>query len=293
MSTRAMSLKTVLISLLIVIAEINPSVWAQGPTIPDVVDVPAGEFLAGSTASEREYGYRLDEVAYGHDLTRKRGWYDRERPRSTLRLPGYQIMTNLVTNATYHRFVAETGWTAPWISEAAWKRQGLIHPYERVRKFLWRDGRPPKGREDHPVVLVNWHDANAFARWLSAESGETWRLPTEEEWEKAARGRKGNIFPWGNRWNPKFLNSQDEGPFDTVAAGSFSKGASPFGMLDGAGQVFEWTSARGGEGRHLVKGGSWDDKGCGVCRAAARHARPDTIRHILIGFRLVRIPSRE
>jgi formylglycine-generating enzyme required for sulfatase activity len=69
--------------------------------------------------------------------------------------------------------------------------------------------------------------------------------------------------------------------------GNFPKGASPFGLLDAAGQVFEWTATAAGAGRYLVKGGSWDDKGCGVCRPAARHARAEGIKHILIGFRLV------
>ena len=69
--------------------------------------------------------------------------------------------------------------------------------------------------------------------------------------------------------------------------GSYPSGASPFGLLDGAGQVFEWTSTPKGKSRYLVKGGSWDDKGCGVCRPAARHGRPKYIKHILIGFRLV------
>ena len=69
-------------------------------------------------------------------------------------------------------------------------------------------------------------------------------------------------------------------------------GESPFGLRDAAGQVFEWTRTGAGKGRHIVKGGSWDDKGCGICRPAARHSRPDTLKHILIGFRLVSEPSR-
>jgi formylglycine-generating enzyme required for sulfatase activity len=73
-----------------------------------------------------------------------------------------------------------------------------------------------------------------------------------------------------------------------MAVGTFPLGASPFGLLDAAGQVFEWTGTAKGKTRYLVKGGSWDDKGCGICRPAARHSRPAAIKHILIGFRLVR-----
>lgn len=76
-----------------------------------------------------------------------------------------------------------------------------------------------------------------------------------------------------------------------MAVGSFPSGASPYGALDMAGQVFEWTASEGNPGRFIVKGGSWDDKGCGVCRAAARHTRPAEVRHILIGFRLVLNPD--
>jgi formylglycine-generating enzyme required for sulfatase activity len=84
------------------------------------------------------------------------------------------------------------------------------------------------------------------------------------------------------------LNSHDRGGFDTVPVGRYPRGASAFGLLDAAGQVFEWTATAHGRGHYTVKGGSWDDKGCGVCRPAARHGRPQNIRHILIGFRLVR-----
>ena len=92
----------------------------------------------------------------------------------------------------------------------------------------------------------------------------------------------------GNAFDPARLNSHDRGPFDTMAVGRFPRGASPYGVLDAAGQVFEWTAATAGRDRFIVKGGSWDDKGCGVCRPAARHSRPARIKHILIGFRLVR-----
>jgi formylglycine-generating enzyme required for sulfatase activity len=70
--------------------------------------------------------------------------------------------------------------------------------------------------------------------------------------------------------------------------GRFAAGASPYGVLDAAGQVFEWTATADGAERFVVKGGSWDDKGCGVCRPAARHSRPQSLKHILIGFRVVR-----
>ncbi len=172
------------------------------------------------------------------------------------------------------------------MDEATWRSYGLIHPYARTRRHAWIGGEPPEGRPDHPVVLVSHDDARAYATWLSEVTGLTWRLPTWQEWEKAARGLDGRVFPWGDDWDPARLNSHDEGPFDTLPVGSFPEGASPFGLLDPAGQVFEWTASETKPGRFEVRGGSWDDSGCGVCRPAARHSRPQGLKHILIGFRL-------
>ena len=130
-------------------------------------------------------------------------------------------------------------------------------------------------------------DATAYAAWLSIETGEVWRLPSEKEWEKAVRGTDGRLFPWGDTFDAARLNSHDSGPFDTLPVGTYPAGAGPFGLLDGAGQVFEWTATPAPGGRYFVKGGSWDDRGCGVCRPAARHGRPAALKHILVGFRLV------
>lgn len=255
---------------------------------PGLIRVPAGAFITGSDRAEREAGYRLDEIAYGHSVTRKQQWYESERERQTLTLPAYSISRTLITNAQYAKFVSATVHRAPDVGEKTWRSYGLVHPWPQTRRFAWTDGTPPGGRGDHPVVLVSRGDAEAYAAWLSKATGHTWRLPTELEWEKAARGVDGRRFPWGNAFAPKLLNSHDAGTFDTLPVGSFPEGASPFGMLDPAGQVFEWTSTLSSAGRAIVKGGSWDDKGCGVCRPAARHGRPPDLKHILIGFRLVR-----
>lgn len=221
-------------------------------------------------------------------ITRRERWYEAERPRRRVSLRAYAITLTPVTNRQYAAFVADTGYRAPDVDRATWDAYGLAHPYERTRRYAWREGKPPAGREDHPVVLVSLADAVAYAEWLSRKTGMRWRLPTELEWEKAARGTDGRAFPWGAEFDPARLNSHDAGPFDTTRAGAYPGGASPFGVLDAAGQVYEWTATLAAPGRAIVKGGSWDDKGCGVCRPAARHARPVELRHILIGFRLVR-----
>lgn len=256
--------------------------------VPATVVVPAGPFIMGSDKSEREIAYRLDEAAYGHSRTRQWGWYERESARSRVSLGRFQITKTPITNAQYAFFRSDTGHPAPEVDKATWEGYGLIHPYSRTRRHAWTEGRVPPGRDMHPVVLVSHDDARAYADWLSRRTGQVWRLPSQAEWEKAARGTDGRIFPWGNRYDPGLLNSHDAGPFDTLPVGRFPKGASPFGVLDMAGQVFEWTATPTGRGRFIVKGGSWDDKGCGVCRPAAGHGRPYDLKHILIGFRLVR-----
>lgn len=282
------SLRGLAVAWVLVLA---PGAAADDAVPPAMVSVPAGPFISGSDREEREYAYSLDEKAYGHSVTRNNKWYENELPRAERKTAVFDIMTNLVTNADYARFVDETGHPPPTVDRATWKSYRLIHPYERSLKFQWHDGKMPQGRGNHPVTMVTVADANAFAAWLSEKTGHRWRLATELEWEKAMRGTDGRIFPWGDEWDAAKLNSHDEGPFDTVPVGSFPDGASPFGVLDAVGQVFEWVSDSPRDGRHFVKGGSWDDKGCGVCRPAERHQRPSDIKHILIGFRLVREPG--
>ena len=255
--------------------------------VPETVVVAAGPYVRGSDRAERDAAYALDEAAYGHAVTREQRWYESEPDRHVAGLAAFAITRTPITVGQYAAFVAATGHSAPDVDPETWRGYRLIHPYSRTRRFAWRGGKPPADRLDHPVVLVSHADARAYARWLSQETGRRWRLPSEGQWEKAARGADGRRFPWGDRWDPSRLNSHDAGPFDTVPVGRFPLGASPYGLLDAAGQVFEWTAEAAGEGRFIVKGGSWDDKGCGVCRPAARHARPAAIKHILIGFRLV------
>lgn len=272
--------------LLLVFAVCNEAVAADSE-VPETILVPAGPVIIGSDRAEREFAYRLDEAAYGHSRTREWLWYENEPRRQKKATRSFRITKTPITNAQYAAFVEATGHPAPDVNAADWRSLRLVHPYERTRRHAWLDGKPPEDRGPHPVVLVSHADAKAYAAWLSAETGLSWRLPSEREWEKAARGSEGWRFPWGDDWDPDRLNSHDGGPFDTLPVGSFPEGGSPFGLLDGAGQVFEWTSSAAGDLRYIVKGGSWDDSGCGICRPAARHARAATLKHILIGFRLV------
>jgi len=277
-----------MLSALLFASGMSNATYAEKFSAPRTILIPAGSFITGSSKGEKEYAYTIDEEAYGHSATRQGAWYANEPLPKTVSLPEYEIMITPVTQRAYAKFVKDTGHRSPQIKKETWASYGLIHSYKATRPYQWKKARPPENFETHPVVLVSHKDAVLYARWLSQKTGQTWRLPVEHEWEKAARGTNERYFPWGNTFEPSKLNSHDAGKFGTSPVGNFPEGASQYGILDTAGQVYEWTSSPSGKNRYIVKGGSWDDKGCGVCRVSARHSRPKDIKHILIGFRLVR-----
>jgi len=172
------------------------------PIEPEMILIPAGEFLMGSDPS-------VDKDALGN-----------EQPLHSLYLPDYYMAKTPVTNAQYAAFVQSTGHRQP---------------------DHWEDRKPPRGKEDHPVVYVHWHEAMAYCRWLSEVTGKPYCLPSEAEWEKGARGNDGRIYPWGNQWDTERCNSEEGGKRDTTPVGAYPQGASPYGLLDMAGNVGEWT----------------------------------------------------
>ena len=133
-------------------------------------------------------------------------------PQHIVDLKAYRIDKYLVTNAQYARFIAATGHRPP---------------------SDWSDGKPQLGTLLLPVTLVNWYDATAYAKWAGK------RLPTEAEWEKAARGTDGRRWPWGNEMDPERLNTYyNVGSASSVT--TYDKGVSPYGVYDMAGNVDEW-----------------------------------------------------
>jgi formylglycine-generating enzyme required for sulfatase activity len=168
----------------------------------------------------------------------------------------FELARTPVTNAQYEHFVAEAGAPTPpnWPAPA-----------------------------DHPVTFVDWHEAAAFCAWAGG------RLPTETEWEKAARGTDGRTYPWGDE--------EDEGRAavgagikrgSTSPVGSHPDGASPYGLLDLAGNVWEWTSTEYPPGEHVLRGGSFASPGLAWARCTMRsHSRP-VRRQSHIGFRVAR-----
>jgi toxoflavin biosynthesis protein ToxD len=266
-----------------------------------MIVVAAGRFIAGSTPEEREEAYSAALASAGDDRAREGRWFEAEADRHVVDLPTYRIDIMPVTNAAYAEFLADGGTTAlPAIDEATWKAQGFAQDWAtEVARFNWTEAGPPPGRADHPVVLVTWTEADAYCRWRGALVGAPRRLPTEAEFEKAARGDGGLAYPWGNVFEADKLVSAEAGPGDTMAVGSHPEGKSPYGMLDAAGNVFQWTSTpwpeagqsaggggSGGRGRPrmIVKGSAWEDH-AGVGRGASRHGRPREIRHAIVGFR--------
>lgn len=250
--------------------------------------IPGGTVRLGSDDREKGFGY-----VHGGEAAWRWQWFQGERERVASLAP-YSIDLTPVTQGAYEQFVQAAGQRPPFISPEAYRAQGfLVHPYEAVLPYLWRKGKPPDNKREHPVVLVDVADARAYCRWRGRQpdAGDrgsiqtrTCRLPSEDEWELAARGTDHRYFPWGNQWAPYRLNSQEKGPYRTTPVWAYPQGRSPYGLFDMAGNVFEWTSTSGEKGKSILKSCSWDDLG-GICRAAARHARPSTSRHILIGFR--------
>jgi eukaryotic-like serine/threonine-protein kinase len=141
-------------------------------------------------------------------------------PSQKINLPAFSIDVYEVTNEQFAAFVQATGYktTAEQANDPGWR------PYFTP------------GKEQHPVVKVSWDDATAFCKWASK------RLPTEQEWEKAARGTDGRRYPWGNDFSPDKANGRESGYRGTLPVGSLPAGASPFGGMDMAGNVAEWTA---------------------------------------------------
>lgn len=256
----------------------------KGRVIDDAstVTIPAGPFVMGSDPLARAYATELSVKADTfHADTAVR--LMEELPAATKSLETFAIMIRPVTQAEYHAYVLYTGTPEPYVDPRTWRYMDTGYGYDTVKRVLWADGKPAEERRDHPVVLVDHDDAQAYCRWWGELRGGKGSLPTEAQWEKAARGPDGRAFPWGDRFEPALVNSAEAQRGTTTAAGFNAATASPYGVLDMAGNVFEWTQTRA-DGGWIVKGGAYNT-GAAAARAAARHARPAAQQHPAIGFR--------
>jgi formylglycine-generating enzyme required for sulfatase activity len=174
-----------------------------------------------------------------------------------------------VTNAAYQSFVAASDYRLP---------------------RDWRDNGIAEMLHDHPVTNISWCDALAYCRWLSAITDRDYRLPTEAEWEKAARGEAAQIYPWGNEFDKARCNTWEAGMGRTVAVDAHPAGGSPYGVQDMVGNVWEWCSSvfadypyRADDGREdlaaegwrALRGGSWLDYEWGARAARRLSGQPD------------------
>lgn len=170
----------------------------------EFVFVPAGECIIGSGPADRSAG-------------------DDERPQHRLHIAAFHIARYPISNAQYHLFVQASGHRPP---------------------LFWKGGQFPADQADHPVVGVSFHDAVAFCRWAREITGLPLRLPTEVEWEKAARGTDGRLYPWGATWDARRCQNREGKARGTAPVTQFSPaGDSPYGVADLAGNVQEWCSS--------------------------------------------------
>ena len=221
----------------------------------EMVFIPPGEFIMGTSEEEAQALAREYQVHPG--LIRLEG------PKRTVNLKAFWIDRFPVTNRQFFEFAQATGFFQSRQYLESEFVTGTPHPLP----YFWTDGKIPPGLEDHPVVDVPWAWADAFAKWAGK------RLPTAEEWEKAARGEDGRLYPWGNEWKETATHRRDPRAFMppcmaehrsySLPVGCFPEGASPYGVMDLCGNVQEWTattsapsSGPGQMRQYVVKGAS-------------------------------------
>lgn len=260
--------------------------------VPDIAwcEIPAGPFLMGSSKGKN------------HDAS------DDEKPQHRVELPIYYAGRYPITNMQYHHFIERGGYASPqyWTEQGwAWLQDQRIES----PKF-WDD--PMWNRPNHPIVGVSWYEVVAFTRWLTMHLRNAGLLPehmmvrllTEAEWEKAARGSDGRIYPWGDEWDSERANTEEAGIGQTTTVGIYPGGVSPYGCSDMSGNVWEWTSSHyraypytpedGREDLHsgeeeVVRGGAWAFSSV-AARVTSREKMPPDSRSPMIGFRIALCP---
>lgn len=260
----------------------------------EYVYVPAGSFRMGDTFGDGD---------------------GRERPVHVVELDAYYIARVEMTNGEWKKFRDDPGYDDPKF----WP-EGRIVPKDQVPYWTQANnhGGGTPDSDTYPVLGVNWDSATAYTKWLSAKTGKKYRLPTEAEWEKAARGSDGRRYPWGNEIERAFANFVGAQSFDTARPAGFFDGtkrgdfqtrsnASPYGALDMAGNVMEWcqdwydrdyysvSPRRNPKGPatgayRVVRGGSFFVEAFDLRTSSRSAAWPSFQGHRMIGFRAVREP---
>lgn len=242
---------------------------------PQMVLIPAGPFLMGT--SDEQVAMMVENENWAEEWHTE-DLFQIEQPQHKVTLPDFEIGLYPVSNLEYFSFIYNTG--------------------HRVPKN-WTGFHYGEGEASHPVAGISKADALAYCKWLSASLKTEYRLPTEAEWEKAARGTEGRIYPWGDFFDPWRCNTLESAKRATTPNGSYSpSGDSVYGIADMAGNVWEWTSSffspypfkentdLDKTNKCIVRGGAWyySHK---LARCAARETvLPDYVSTSL-GFRLV------
>jgi len=276
------------------VSVLKPATKIASDGYGDLVFVPAGSFQMGDNNGDGE---------------------TRERPVHAVELDAYYIGKHEVTNAEWKKFLSDPGY-----DDVKFWPNGRVMPRDQVP--YWTQPRNHGGgtpdSDAYPVIGVNWDAASAFCNWISAKTGKKYRLPTEAEWEKAARGTDQRRFPWGNTIDLSYANVVGSQKFDTVRIPGYydgsvrdgfqtHNGASPYGAMDMAGNVMEWCSDwynRGyysmsakknpkgpGKGAYRVlRGGAFFFESQDNRSYARSAGWPSLQAWRMIGFRLVREP---
>jgi formylglycine-generating enzyme required for sulfatase activity len=264
----------------------HPRATMSSPIAPNLARIPAGDFLMGAADAEED-----------------------ERPVHRVYVSEFFIGRFPVTHDDYARFIRATGHPAPALRELPLVARGDREAdfRELAAPYVWTNDAPPPGQAGHPVVLVSYADANAYCQWLSTTIERRVRLPTEAEWEKAARGGvEGVKYPWGNEIDATRANYLTEAAAKrqrgTRPAGIFAPNA--YGLYDMSGNVWQWVAdwysseyyglgeprdPRGpvGGSLRIVRGGAWVNHDVSMLRCAYRHKVPPDTYAYSVGFRIV------
>ncbi len=256
-----------------------------------MIEAPAGPFLSGSSEAERE-----SYIPSMHEFEQRE-----------VILPRFFIAKYEITNREYERFMQDGGYSnQDWWSADGWQAR---QQFGWTQPRRWDDpGHNGRKMEDYALGAVSYFEAEAYCTWLAARTGKPYRLPTEMEWEKAARGTNGRVFPWGNDWIDgacNWVGGEDGRRLPTVAAdgfafsapgGQFPAGASPYGCEDMAGNAMEWVDAFMTDDAmtlqrplRVFKGGSFFSGFKRLLRCAWRGAAWPEVGHVYwgeMGFRV-------
>ena len=252
---------------------------------PELVLIPTGRFQMGSNEPERRRAM---------DAGAQRAWVERETPQHWVGIEHSIAMGRYpVTVGEWRQFVRATGWQPQ--GEVNWQAPGF------------------KQGDEHPVVGVTWHDAQQYVQWLSAQTGQNYRLPSEAEWEYACRAGTKTAFSFGDEINTKLANYDGNYTYNGSPKGDYRQGTSrpgefapnPWGLFDMHGNVWEWVQdvvhdnyngapvdgsaweQGGDQSRRILRGGSWLYNPR-YLRSALRNGFSATLSNDIVGFRVVR-----